>query len=81
MVMYAINENNLLPSKRDEIFLKYIPLLKFIAGRIKMCLPPHIDIYDIITAGALRLIGAVENLYETKGIRFNPLQNPESGVR
>ncbi len=70
MVMYAKNENKISPSDRNEIFLKYIPLLKFIAGRIAMRLPPHIDINDIISAGALGLIDAVEKFDETKGIKF-----------
>ena len=70
MVMYAKNENKISSSDRNEIFLKYIPLLKFIAGRIAMRLPPHIDINDIISAGALGLIDAVEKFDETKGIRF-----------
>ena len=70
MVMYAKNENKLSSSERNEIFLKYIPLLKFIAGRIEMRLPPHIDINDIISAGALGLIDAVEKFDETKGIKF-----------
>ena len=70
MVMYAKNENKLSTSERNEIFLKYIPLLKFIAGRIAMRLPPHIDINDIISAGALGLIDAVEKFDETKVIKF-----------
>ena len=43
MVMYAKNENKLSSSESNEIFLKYIPLLKLIAGRIAMCPPPHIN--------------------------------------
>jgi RNA polymerase sigma factor for flagellar operon FliA len=70
MVMYAKKENKLTSSERNEIFLKYIPLLKFIAGRIAMRLPPHIDINDIISAGALGLIDAVEKFDETKGVKF-----------
>ena len=70
MVMYAKKENKLSSSDRNEIFLKYIPLLKFIAGRIAMRLPPHIDINDIISSGALGLIDAVEKFDETKGIKF-----------
>ena len=70
MVMYAKNENKISSSDRNEIFLKYIPLLKFIAGRIAMRLPPHIDINDIISAGALGLIDAVDKFDETKGIKF-----------
>jgi len=70
MVMYAKKENKLSSSERNEIFLKYTPLLKFIAGRIAMRLPPHIDINDIINSGALGLIDAVEKFDETKGIKF-----------
>jgi RNA polymerase sigma factor for flagellar operon FliA len=35
-----------------------------------MRLPPHIDINDIISEGAMGLIDAVEKFDKTKGIRF-----------
>ena len=73
MVMYAKNENKISSFDRNEIFLKYIHLLKFIAGRIAMRLPPHIDINDITSAGALGLIDAVEKFDETKGIRLSSI--------
>jgi len=70
MVMYAKKNSALSSSERNETFLKYIPLLKFIAGRIAMRLPPHIDINDIINAGALGLIDAVEKFDVNKGVKF-----------
>ncbi len=70
MVMYAKKNNNHSTSERNETFLKYVPLLKFIAGRFAMRLPPHIDINDIVNAGALGLIDAAEKFDESKGVKF-----------
>jgi len=55
---------------RDEIILKYSPLIKYIANRLAIRLPQHIDIEDIINSGVLGLIDAIEKYDEEKGVRF-----------
>ncbi len=56
--------------KRDELILKYAPLIKFIANRLALRLPPSIDINDIINSGVLGLIDAIEKFDEEKGVKF-----------
>ena len=35
-------------TKRERLIMEYAPLVKYIANRIAMRLPPHIDVNDLI---------------------------------
>jgi RNA polymerase sigma factor for flagellar operon FliA len=56
--------------ERDETILKYAPLIKYIATRFAIRLPPHIDMNDVVNSGVLGLIDAIEKFDETKGVKF-----------
>ena len=58
------------PSDRDGLILQYTPLIKFIANRIAIRLPPHIDINDLISSGVLGLIDAIEKYDPTREAQF-----------
>ncbi len=64
------HENTDLPESRDDLILKYAPLIKFIANRLALRLPPHIDINDIINSGVIGLIDAIDKYDENKGVLF-----------
>lgn len=55
---------------REELILQYTPFIKYIAGRIALRLPPHIDINDIIHSGIVGLIDAIEKFDPSKGVLF-----------
>lgn len=55
---------------RDEIILKYAPMVKYIANRIVMKLPQSVDVDDIIQVGILGLIDAVSKFDPQRGIKF-----------
>lgn len=57
--------------KKDDIILKYAPLVKYVVGRMTLRLPPTMDQEDLIQAGILGLIDAVDRFDPTRGIRFN----------
>lgn len=45
---------------KDQLILDYSPLIKFVAQRISARLPSNIDVDDLISAGVLGLIDAIE---------------------
>jgi len=45
---------------RDRLILEYAPTIKYIAQRIAARLPPHISLDDLINAGVIGLIDAIE---------------------
>ena len=50
--------------EREELILRYLPLVKGIAFNIKKNLPDSVDIRDLIGYGILGLIKAIDNLKE-----------------
>jgi len=58
------------PSDREGLVLRYTPLIKFIANRLAIRLPPHIDVNDLINAGVLGLMDAIDKYDPTREAQF-----------
>jgi RNA polymerase sigma factor for flagellar operon FliA len=63
-------EQKLNPNVRGKIINEFAPLIKYIASRIAIRLPPHIDLNDLINAGVIGLIDAIEKFDAGKQIKF-----------
>ena len=63
-------EQKLNPKIRARIINEFAPLIKYIASRIAIRLPPHIDLNDLINAGVIGLIDAIEKFDASKQIKF-----------
>ncbi|MBF0340137.1 MAG: FliA/WhiG family RNA polymerase sigma factor [Magnetococcales bacterium] len=55
---------------RDEVILKYAPIVKYVASRISMKLPQSVDIDDLVQVGIMGLIDAVAKFDPYRGIKF-----------
>lgn len=55
---------------RDEVVHKYLHLVKYVAGRISINLPPNVEINDLINEGILGLIDAIEKYDDARGVKF-----------
>jgi RNA polymerase sigma factor for flagellar operon FliA len=55
-------------ARESELVHEYLPLVKSVAGRIAMALPPHIRMEDLHSAGMVGLLSAIRN--------FDPNTNP-----
>lgn len=55
---------------RNAMILRYAPLIKYVAQRLAMRLPPHIPIEDLISAGVIGLMDAVAKFDPEKGVEF-----------
>ncbi|MDT8272344.1 MAG: FliA/WhiG family RNA polymerase sigma factor [Desulfomonilia bacterium] len=58
------------PKVRAKIIGEFSPLIKYIASRIALRLPPHIDLNDLINAGVIGLMDAIEKFDSSKQIKF-----------
>jgi RNA polymerase sigma factor for flagellar operon FliA len=56
--------------QREELAIKYAPLIKTVAGRLAMRLPPHVDQDDLLSAGVMGLLDAIEKFDPEKGVAF-----------
>ena len=61
----VINSEN-----REEIIKRYSPMIKYVANRIAMRLPPHIEVDDLISVGVLGLMDAISKYDPTRGAKF-----------
>ena len=57
-------------SWKQEHIEQYLPLVKRIAGRLAMSLPPHIAEDDIIGYGVFGLLDALERFEAARGFKF-----------
>lgn len=55
---------------KDKILVEYAPLVKYISNRIAMNLPSSVDREDLVSAGILGLIKAVETFDLDRGFKF-----------
>lgn len=56
--------------EREEMILKYIPYVKYIASRLVSGKPPGVESEDLVSFGILGLIDAIEKFDPSKGLKF-----------
>ena len=57
-------------SEREQKLMEYLPLVKYIAGRIAIGLPKSVELDDLINSGVVGLIEAHANFDPSKGVKF-----------
>lgn len=55
---------------REELILRYAPLVKYVAGRVAIGLPSTVEFDDLISYGIFGLIDAVEKYDPNRGVKF-----------
>lgn len=58
------------PESREELIMEYLPLVKHLAYRILTKLPPSIELNDLIGAGVLGLLDAVDKFNPDRNVKF-----------
>jgi RNA polymerase sigma factor for flagellar operon FliA len=56
------------PAEQDRLLMEQLPQVRYIARRIHLRLPPHIQLEDLEHAGVLGLIGALHKYDPTKNV-------------
>ncbi|MBI5814311.1 MAG: FliA/WhiG family RNA polymerase sigma factor [Nitrospinae bacterium] len=54
----------------DKLILEYSPLIKYIAHRLAVRLPPHVELDDLMSSGVIGLIDAIEKFNPDKDTQF-----------
>lgn len=55
---------------REQLILKYSPLVRYVAGRVGVGLPPNVEQADLISYGIFGLIDAIEKFDLDRAIKF-----------
>jgi RNA polymerase sigma factor FliA len=58
------------PVTRERLILHYSPLVKYVAGRVGVGLPPNIEQADLVSYGIFGLIDAIEKFDIERAIKF-----------
>ncbi len=57
-------------AQREQLILEHLPQIKYIAQRISTKLPSHVELNDLVSAGVLGLLDAIEKFDPTRGVKF-----------
>lgn len=58
------------PRARDDLIVHYAPLVKYVAARLSIGLPPSVDQEDLASAGIVGLMEAVSKFEPDRGFKF-----------
>ncbi len=61
---------------RDELIKRYLPLIKYVVGRMAVTPPSGLDYEDVLSFGVFGLIDAVEKFDASKGFVFQTYAIP-----
>lgn len=58
------------PAAREALILEYASLVKYVAGRVAIGLPPNVDYDDLVSYGIFGLMDAIDKFDPSRGIKF-----------
>lgn len=58
------------PEARDQLVLRFAPLVKYVVGRLRSGLPANVDSNDLTSDGVLGLLDAVTKFDPDRGLQF-----------
>ena len=61
---------------RDQLIVHYAPVVKYVAGRVSVGLPRHVDEADLASYGSIGLIDAIERFEPARNIKFETYAVP-----
>lgn len=63
-------KKNIKRNQKEELIKEYAPLIKFVAQKIAVRLPPNIELDDLISAGSIGLMDAIDKWDPTRDNKF-----------
>lgn len=58
------------PAVREQLILHYAPLVKYVAGRVSVGMPAHVEHADLVSYGIFGLMDAIERFEPDRGYKF-----------
>jgi RNA polymerase sigma factor for flagellar operon FliA len=68
--LQAVKEMEINLENSEAVVVEYSPMVKYVANRIALRLPPHIEVEDLISVGVMGLIDAIEKYDPARGAKF-----------
>jgi RNA polymerase sigma factor for flagellar operon FliA len=64
------------PCAREQLLIRYLPLVKNVAGRMAMGFPKSVELSDLVNTGVIGLIEAFSNFDPERGVKFETYAVP-----
>jgi RNA polymerase sigma factor for flagellar operon FliA len=61
---------------RNQLVIRYSPLVKYVAGRVRSGLPQSVDPADLVSEGVIGLMDAIEKFEPERGLQFQTYAVP-----
>jgi len=61
---------------RDQLIVLYSPLVKYVAGRVAVGLPQHVEASDLVSYGIIGLIDAIDRFDPVRQVKFETYAIP-----
>jgi len=61
---------------RDQLIVLYSPLVKYVAARVAIGLPQHVDSSDLVSYGIIGLIDAIDRFDPVRNVKFETYAIP-----
>jgi RNA polymerase sigma factor for flagellar operon FliA len=61
---------------RERLVAHYAPLVRYVAARVRTGLPAHVDVADLVSAGYVGLLSAIESFDRARGTGFESYAVP-----
>jgi RNA polymerase sigma factor for flagellar operon FliA len=55
---------------RDDLIIEYAPLVKLLANRMAMRIPPSVSVDDLVSAGIMGLVDAIDRYDPSRDVKF-----------
>jgi RNA polymerase sigma factor for flagellar operon FliA len=68
--LLAVKEMGINLENCEAVVVEYSPMVKYVANRIALRLPSHVEVEDLISVGVLGLIDAIEKYDPARGAKF-----------
>lgn len=59
------------PQLRGELAVRHLPLVKFVARKLSMNLPAHVELEDLVSWGSLGLLDAIDKFDPDRQVKFS----------
>ena len=68
--LWATYKENGSASSREALIVHFSPLVKYVAGRVAVGLPPNVEQADLVSYGMFGLIDAIDKFEPERGYKF-----------
>jgi len=58
------------PAVKEKLLIHYLPVVKYVAGRMMLTLPNSVNYDDLVSAGTMGLLAAIDRFDISLGIKF-----------